>query len=84
MIYTYKETTELTNIAKNIFGDIVESVSIEYYDEDALEHQISKIIEQSTEQTLQYDSQTIMIKFINGKSVIFTNSEWGSINTYIE
>jgi len=76
----YTKTSELTKIAKNIFGDIVETVYVEHFSKsDNVNKIVEKILKNSKPDELQYDDNTIVIKFTNGRFVNFTGSEWCSI-----
>lgn len=83
------ESEKLTQIAKNIFGDIVNKVYYhdDYYDrikctkEDMIRYM--QIIEnESDDDLLCVDSTEVVIEFTNGKCVIVNTSEWGSISAF--
>ena len=84
-----KEVEAVTKIAKNIFGDIVHKV---YYAESHFAHvdeaitiaSIDRDIANSShsETTIDQDGKTIVIEFINGRSVVFSNSEWGAMEKF--
>jgi len=87
--YILKEVEAVTTIAKNIFGDIVHKV---YYAEVHYDHReesqtISMIDRQITsacnsEKSIDQDAKTIIIEFTNGRKVVFSNSEWGSMEAF--
>jgi len=86
--YILKEVESVTQIAKNIFGDIVEKV---YYAEIAyafiaesetierIDNQIESASNQ--ENSIDQDCKTVVIEFVNGRKVIFSNSEWGCMES---
>lgn len=85
------ESEKLTQIAKNIFGDIVNKVYYhdDYYFDDKIEYtkedmpRYLKIIEsESSSDSLCVDSTEVVIEFTNGKCVIVNTSEWGSISVF--
>ncbi len=87
--YILKEVEKVTAIAKNIFGDIVEKVyyAMAYYetmDEQASISHFNYEIENSfhTANSIDQDCMTIVIEFTNGKKVVFSNSEWGSMESF--
>lgn len=88
-VYMLKEVEAVTKIAKNIFGDIVHKV---YYAESHYANveeaetiaRIDREISSSfhTENCIDQDGRTIVIEFINGRSVVFSNSEWGGMEKF--
>jgi hypothetical protein len=84
-----KEVEAVTKIAQNIFGDIVHKV---YYaeshysnvDEATTIAMIDREIENSfhSETSIDQDGRTIVIEFVNGRSVVFSNSEWGAMEKF--
>jgi hypothetical protein len=88
-VYMLKEVEAVTKIAKNIFGDIVHKV---YYAEShysTVEEaetiaRIDREIASSfhTENSIDQDGRTIVIEFVNGRSVVFSNSEWGAMEKF--
>lgn len=94
MKHLLKETTKLTDIAKTIFGDIVNKVYLaEYYSpllqtEEVTIEIIDKCLKtsesESSDNELSVDNINIVIEFKNGNKVSFNNSEWGSISSYSE
>lgn len=87
--YILKEVSDATKIAKNIFGNIVNKVYYAYWINDTVteEYTISMIdraIKASfnSENSIDQDDKTIIIEFVNGNHVIFSNSEWGSMEKF--
>ena len=90
-VYMLKEVDNVTQIAKNIFGDIVHKV---YYaelhyssvDEATSVARIDSEIAKSshTEKSIDQDGRNIVIEFVNGRKVFFSNSEWGSMEKFDE
>lgn len=90
MKYVYRKNNKLSQVAKNIFGsDLVVTAYLVAYDNrelDPLTHAYmfealsnSSFIEPNSNSLEDYPH--ILIKFVNGKFVFFTNSEWASIST---
>lgn len=87
--YFVKEVEAVTKIAKNIFGDIVKKA---YYCEvhysSITEAETIATIDREiansfhTETSIDQDGRTIVIEFVNGRSVVFSNSEWGSMEKF--
>lgn len=77
--HNYSE--KLTNIARNIFGDIIEAVYSAYYDKHN-KLQVEKMLDtyEHTNTSIECDTLTIVMHFKNGNIVSFTNSEWGQIS----
>lgn len=90
-----KEDKGLTENAKLIFGE--DLVSAAYYVENYYEHKkddvkhrerILKSFEYNAEKNkkivgeIEQDGMNIVIDFKNGKSVYFSNSEWGAMDSY--
>lgn len=85
--YILKEVESVTKIAKNIFGDIVHKVyfSSEFYgSEDETISRIDRDINSgfNRDDCIDQDCKTIVIEFVNGKKVVFSNSEWGSMEAF--
>lgn len=87
--YILKEVAEVTKIAKHIFGDIVNKVyyaevSYDFVTEEDSIARIDKYIEtaQNKEDGIDQDCRMIVIEFVNGRNVIFSNSEWGSMEAF--
>lgn len=88
-VYMLKEVEAVTKIAKNIFGDIVHKV---YYceshyaqvDEADTIARIDREVAGSfhTDTSIDQDGRTIVIEFVNGRSVVFSNSEWGGMEKF--
>lgn len=85
------ESEKLTQIAKNIFGDIVNKVYYhdDYYHEDFLEstkaemsRYLSGLEDESTDTSISIDFNEIVIDFTNGKRVIFSASDFGDISKF--
>ena len=77
---------DVTNNAKNIFGDIVKKaiVVVDEYDEmkgDESEWRnlVKEVRYDVDENVLRVDSSVAYITFTNGKCIKFYSSEWGSI-----
>ena len=67
---------DVTHFAKSIFGDIVESAIAGCYGKD------TEIDPTSFEMGLMdTDGIFIIVKFTNGRKVLFESSEWGSITS---
>ena len=75
----------LLKIAQSIFGkELVIDAFItasSYYDDikTTKENLDSKVYQQYRKKHLRYDSETIWLKFSNGKTIEFQNSEWAYI-----
>ena len=87
--YILKEVSDVTEIAKNIFGDIVHKVYYAYWlNETVPEEYTISIIDRAikasfhNENSIDQDGKTIIIEFFNGNHVIFSNSEWGSMEKF--
>jgi len=88
--YILKEVDAVTKIAQNIFGDIVHKV---YYAESHYAHvdladtiaRIDRSIAQSfhSETSIDQDARNIVIEFVNGRKVFFSNSEWGAMEKFV-
>lgn len=82
----YVKNENLCKMANNIFGDIVKQAYIEVYyeygssflDDIIRESDEEKIkgFDRQTGHTLEWGQSTIVLEFINGNFVEFTNSEW--------
>ena len=88
-MYILKEVESVTEIAKNIFGDIVNKVyyaelHYDFRDEAIAIASIEYKIKHSfnDDKSINQDDKTIIIEFVNGKRVIFSNSEWGSMEAF--
>ena len=86
--YILKKCSKTTKIAKNIFGNIVKDVfyakqHFEFCSEKETISEIDSMIENSShiENSIDQDASTIVIEFLNGKKVMFSNSEWGSMTS---
>ena len=90
-----KEDKGLTENAKMIFGEdfvIAAYYSANYYEhkKDDAEHRkyILNNLERDSEKNkkvngvIDQDGMDIVIDFKNGKSVYFSNSEWGAMDSY--
>jgi hypothetical protein len=84
--YAIRKDVNLLKMAVSIFGeDIVETC---YITTGTYGKRVEKEIELSlaneaykkVEDVIDIDAKHIIIKFKNGKYVLFTNSEWGSIS----
>lgn len=89
--YILKESAQVTAFAKNIFGDIISKVfyakeNYDFYTEEEIIESIDSTIENSSsnENDLDLGALTLIIEFINGKKVIFTNSEWGDAKPFTD
>jgi hypothetical protein len=69
---------DITKEVKEIFGDIVESATIGFYGkaEDFPGYGVGDV-----EETIGVDGESVIIKFTNGKTVLFSTSEWGRITS---
>lgn len=82
-----RKSKPLTDAAKKLFGDIVK---IAYYCEPYYKHlgmlnAIERLDKQESSATyaddsIDQDSKTIVIEFVNGNTIVFYNSEWGSMD----
>lgn len=89
-LYILKEVDKVTEIAKNIFGDIVSKVYYAtcYYehlgdknrDDDYFDYLIKHSF--NSETSIEQDGKDIIIEFTNGRKVIFSNSEWGAMDAF--
>lgn len=91
MAMILKDDEKLTEIAKNIFGDIAVKAfySTEFYGhlkEEQMLKYIDDDINESThsDNVIDIDEKTIVVEFSNGKKVAFFSSEWGSIESVHE
>lgn len=91
MRYILKEVDKVTEIAKNIFGDIVSKVYYaDYYQDYEGQKNIVESMDYSiknafnTEESIEQDGRNIVIEFINGRKVLFSNSEWGSMESFYD
>lgn len=93
--YVLKEVGKVTEIAKNIFGNIVSKVYYADYYQDYQDYQDyegrENIVEKmdyliknsfNTEESIEQDGKNIVIEFTNGRKVLFSNSEWGSMESF--
>ena len=87
--YILREEKDLLKIAKNLFGDIVQSVYYAYwYDKNVNIKEYTERFDMYEKQssnndlTIDQDDKTIIIYFTNGKKVIFSNSEWGAMEAF--
>lgn len=87
--YILKEVAEVAVIAKRIFGDIVKNVyyaelSYDFVVESDTIASIDKLINTASNQenSIDQDARTIVIEFINGHHVIFSNSEWCCMESF--
>lgn len=81
-----KYNEELTNAAKNIFGDTVEKVFVTTWNfDDSFEDEYEEILEriksdenrfEIKNDSLFLDAIEIWIKFNNGNTISINNSEW--------
>jgi len=84
----------LEDKAKNIFGDMIDCAYVTTYfrnsrdlckdvkfDDEILSDLVcsEEMVGEGDDNCICYDSLEIWIKFTNGKTVCFHNSEWGSI-----
>lgn len=85
------ESEKLTQIAKNIFGDIVNKVYYhdDYYFDDRIEYTkesmirfLSTIEFASDNNSICADYIEVVIEFTNGKCVMFNTSDWGHISVF--
>ncbi len=88
-MYILKEAESVASVAKNIFGDIVNKVyyaelHYDFRDEEKTIASIDYKINHSfnDNKSIDQDDKTIIIEFVNGKRVIFFNSEWGSMEAF--
>lgn len=79
-----RKDKNLTMAVKNIFGDIVDSAYVTTWNIRSSRLEISERIKnefyESAEDEIDIGGKNIIISFKNGKSVYFTNSEWGSMS----
>lgn len=84
MRYLMREDTRLSTVAKNVYGDIVDTAyigTLYYKDSDPTPTDYDTIDSYAGTETDQIsnDKLMIVIQFTNGRKVLITNSEWGSI-----
>ena len=84
-----RKDKKLTELAKEIFGDIVNMAYITTYDFNGDKDEITSRLDDekfsdSSGGNINYDAKTIWIKFTNGKIVEFHNSEWASISAVVD
>lgn len=83
MKYVIKPDATLTEAAKNVFGDIVDCAymaALFFAKGRPAKSEFEKIKQYRGEvDYIRNDHIGIVIEFSNGKSVLLTNSEWGSI-----
>ena len=84
MKYLMREDARLTEAAKNVFGDIVsKAYSCRMYFKDGKPKKDDfSDIEMYTHGIVEIENGKldICIEYTNGRQVLFTNSEWGSIS----
>ena len=80
MIVYHLKSESLLRVANNIFGDIIKDAYIEHFDTDDLLKLGEDYAEISDETELNFDSDTIVLVFNNGKMVKFLSSEWSAIS----
>lgn len=91
-LYILKEVENIAKIAKNIFGDIISKVYYaEFSDNEENEagreravklFSLLESLSGNTENSISQDGRNIVIEFVNGRKVIFDNSEWGSMEKF--
>lgn len=77
------KSRHIGRIARNIFGDIVDSAYIESYDKEILQFAARKYRDRCknlNSNSLSTDGDAIILKFNNGNLVRFSNSEWATIS----
>lgn len=89
-LYILKEVKKVTEIAKNIFGDIVAKV---YYAERDYSDDYNRVVNSinhsietafNCEESIEQDGKDIVIEFTNGRKVMFSNSEWGCMESFYD
>jgi hypothetical protein len=84
-IYVIRKDANLLKMTVAIFGeDIIESCYITTWDyktytKKEIELFLANEAYKKVEDVIDIDAKNIIIKFKNGKYVLFTNSEWGYI-----
>ena len=74
----------LKQMAINIFGDIIEEAYITcfpYVNKQDIDNTLKLNTFKHIEEGIDIGAQNIILKFTTGKSVCFTNSEWGTIES---
>ena len=79
-----RQDKRLLSTAKYIFGaNVVNNAFVSTYDIYSTREEVIERIEENMftriEDVIQYDSETIILEFVGGNMVMFTNSEWASI-----
>lgn len=83
-----REDSKLLRQARTVFGDLVKKawVTAYHYDhvpksdtEERLKMSSDKLNERNKAGTLRYDTEDIILEFSNGKTVMFTSSEWNAM-----
>ncbi len=75
-----RKNDNLLNSAKLIFGDIIVSAFITTEVKEDLNYTEASFFTE-VDNYIEYDGEDIILTFSNGKSVLFTNSEWASIQS---
>ena len=79
-----RQDKTLLIIAKDIFGaNVVNNAFVCAYNIYSTREEVIERIEENMftriDDVIQYDSETIILEFVGGNMVRFTNSEWASI-----
>lgn len=92
----YVETVwyvDITDYAVKFFGNIIKKVEVTlYYDEDDIEKAIKEAEEYISniekdcheKNEINFDTQKMLITFINGKQIELWSSEWGGVGIPLE
>lgn len=80
-----RKDKKLTELAKEIFGDIVVTAYVTTYvydcsNDDVMDRLDSEGFNNAIDEYIDYGAQKILIKFTNGNIVEFENSEWATID----
>lgn len=84
-----REDGKLLRQARAVFGDLVKKAWITgyHYDhmqkgeaEDLLTAAAKRLHESQKKDGLRYDNETIVLEFNNGRTIMFSGSEWASMN----
>ena len=79
---------DVTDLTKELFGDVVKKVEIsDYfygYTEDEIIEKTERLIEKQKKSIqddlgINFDAENMLITFVNGKQIEIWNSEWGGI-----
>lgn len=86
-IKTIRYSKELTEVARNIFGDIVDKAYVTTWDINSDKYEVSPRLDEwglvkSKDTEINYCGDTIWITFTNDTLVEFKNREWAYITLW--